>query len=141
MSIFSCVSRSSVKYGNKICLQKHSRVSRNLVFLWTEHSPKCQKVFIWLYSGCWFVLINISFFIPIHVTAPYIRTNVSTLWAVWKVFKCEVLFWISSGSFWMKYNILCKVKKIKLFDLVLLLLPFLLREEFSVLEKEDTGMT
>lgn len=41
----------------------------------------------------------------------------------------------------MKYNILCKVKKIKLFDLVLLLLPFLLREEFSVLEKEDTGMT
>lgn len=58
------------------------------------------------------IVINIRPFIPIYITAPYISTNVSTPRALWKVIKCEVLFWISSGSFWMKYNTLCEVKKI-----------------------------
>lgn len=89
--------------------------------------------------GYWFVLRNIRYFTPIHITAPYISTNVSTPRAQWKVIKCEVLFWISSGSFWMKHNMPCKVKRVKC--LIWSSFLFSTREEFLGLEKEDNGMS
>lgn len=46
-----------------------------------------------------------------HVNVPYISTNVSIPCAAWKVIKYEVLFWNSSGFFFIKCNMLCKLNR------------------------------